>query len=225
MKNIVACVVAFTTTLVVGALVRAGAATDTSSDPTPYRGNAGDHDGHKPKKEALDPHAGHKQQNTVDKTKEEEKKKETGEQKKTDVEKISNLANTTDPVTGAIVTDGDGVTLDHKGFRIRFASDDSKAKFEKKPIRYYAKLSLEPSKDDAVKKVDASTYQNSAPPEDCPFCAMPIDLEGDVYILHRGFKIFFGCWGGCYEKFLADPAKHYAAYGLMEKDGKLTRKE
>ena len=58
----------------------------------------------------------------------------------------------------------------------------------------------------------------------CPIMGGEIDPEGDVFILHRGFKVYFCCWSGCADEFLEDPSKHYAHYGLEEKDGKLVRK-
>jgi YHS domain-containing protein len=160
-----------------------------------------------------------------------EKKDEGGE--KTDGDKkpverpvekpaeIVDLGNENDPVTGEKL-DETKVTLEHKSWRIGFAKDESKKKFEKNPVRYYAKLSLEPGKD-KLTKVDASKYEK-ATAEKCAIMGGDIDPDGEVYILHRGFKIYFCCWSGCADEFLKDPSKYYAHYGLEEKDGKLVKK-
>lgn len=104
------------------------------------------------------------------------------------------LKNTVDPVSG------DEVGADHDahhhrvyhGFLIHFASEDTGANFHRMPIRYLAKLDLEPTVDGEVIKVDASSYETPDLPDECPFCGMALNEEGDVYILHRNFKIFFG---------------------------------
>lgn len=178
------------------------------------KGNApagDDHAGHDKK----DAHSGH------GKEAKEEKSPEWDGKVKVD------LKNKTDPVTGGAIGD------DHDkhahavfhGFQIHFVDDKSVQRFKRHPRRYMQKLELEQTLDGSVVKVDASTYVTPKLPEECPFCGMKIDADGDVYILHRGFKIFFGCWGGCDGKFLKDAAANYAHYGLVEKEGKLVKKE
>ena len=71
--------------------------------------------------------------------------------------------------------------------------------------------------------MDASKYEK-ATAEKCAIMGGDIDPDGDVFILHRGFKVYFCCWSGCADEFMQDPSKHYAHYGLEEKDGKLVRK-
>ncbi len=104
------------------------------------------------------------------------------------------LKNTVDPVSGEDVGDDHGAHHHrvYHGFLIHFASEDTGAKFHRTPIRYLAKLELEPTVDGEVIKVDASSYETPDLPDECPFCSMPLDEEGDIYILHRNFKIFFG---------------------------------
>jgi YHS domain-containing protein len=107
---------------------------------------------------------------------------------------------------------------------VHFESDATKAKFDRKPIKFLNMLSLEPAVDGSVKLVDASDYQDAVT-EFCPF--MPeseVDPHGTVYILHRGWKFYFCCWTGCGDYFMQDPAAAYDWYGLVERDGKLVRK-
>ena len=137
------------------------------------------------------------------------------------------LKNKTDPVTDAAIGD------DHDkhahavfhGFQIHFTDDDSITRFKRHPKRYMQKLELEQTLEGGVVKVDASTYVTPELPDECPFCAMKIDPDGEIYILHRGFRIYFGCWGGCDTKFLKDAAANYAHYGLIDKDNRLVKKE
>ncbi|HRJ79280.1 MAG TPA: hypothetical protein PLF37_12290 [Planctomycetota bacterium] len=135
---------------------------------------------------------------------------------------VAALGNESDPVSGAKL-EGTPVLLEHKHWQIGFASEDTRKRFEKNPMRYYAKLSLEPTTDGRLLQVDGSRYERALA-ADCPIMGGEIDPEGEVFILHRGFKIHFCCWSGCADEFLANAAKHYAHYGLIERDGKLVRK-
>jgi YHS domain-containing protein len=131
------------------------------------------------------------------------------------------LKNEKDPVSLKPVS---SVTAEYKGYLVHFESEATRARFERKPIKYLNMLSLEPRVDGGVFLVDASTYKDAVT-EFCPF--MPeseVDPHGTVYLLHRGWKIFFCCWTGCGDYFLQDPAKAYDWYGLVERDGKLVRK-
>lgn len=132
------------------------------------------------------------------------------------------LGNGSDPVNGAKL-EGTPLLLEHKQWRIGFASEETRKRFEKNPMRYYAKLSLEPTADGRLLKVDGQAYEKALA-ADCPIMGGEIDPEGEVFILHRGFKIYFCCWSGCADEFLANAAKHYAHYGLIEREGKLVRK-
>lgn len=104
------------------------------------------------------------------------------------------LKNRVDPVSG------DAVGEDHDahhhqvyhGFLVHLADEDSAARFRRGPVRYLAKLELEPTADGEVVKVDASSYETPELPDECPFCGMTMDETSDIYILHRNFKIFFG---------------------------------
>ena len=132
------------------------------------------------------------------------------------------LGNESDPVSGAKL-DGTPVLVEHKKWRIGFASEETRKKFEKNPMRYYAKLSFEPTADGRLLKVDGAKYEKALAAA-CPIMGGEIDPEGEVFILHRGFKFYFCCWSGCPDEFLVDARKHYAHYGLIERNGKLERK-
>lgn len=159
-------------------------------------------------------------------TKKEEPKKE--EPKKDDTPKWDgevkvDLKNAKDPVDKGDVKEQGKFTTVYYGFKVHFNSEENQKAFKLKPHVYVQRLSLELIDGDGhVKKVDATKYESAAP-ENCPICEMEIDAEGDVFILHRGFRIYFGCWG-CWKKFLAEPTKYYDAWGLQEKDGKLVKK-
>lgn len=135
------------------------------------------------------------------------------------------LKNPIDPVTGNKIQENSVLSAFHKGFIIHFSSKKSKQKFLKQAIKYYAKLSLEPLADGTIKKVDTSQFRVSVTPEKCPIMGGGITPKNDVYILHRGFKIYFCCWSGCYEDFLTNPENYYNSYGLEEKNGALVLKE
>jgi len=137
------------------------------------------------------------------------------------------LGNTLDPVSGAEVGEdhsrhAHGV---YHGYLIHFADDRTLAQFKRQPIRHLHKLELEMTAAGEVTMVDASAYVTAPMPEYCPFCDMEMVDVDDVYILHRGFRIHFGCWGGCAQRFLKNPQDYYADYGLMEVDGELVLKE
>jgi YHS domain-containing protein len=167
----------------------------------------GDHDGH------MDgDHDDH-----MDGDKKEEVK-EWGGKVKTD------LKNKKDPVGDKKIEDADTFTAVWYGFKVHFADARGLKKFKRQPYRYSAKLGLSMDGLTDIKKVDPSKCKKAKSPELCPFCSEEIDEKGDVYILHRGFKIYFGCWMGCWKKFLTEPSKYYDDYGLVEKDGKLMLK-
>ncbi len=184
-----------------------------------------------------DTHEGHKDmvmgeeagENKSDEKKDEKKPAEKKEEPKKDetpkwdAEVTEDLKNAKDPVDEADVNEQGKVTVVYYGLKVHFNSEDNQKAFKKSPHVYVQRLSLELLDGDGhVKKVDASAYVNAAP-ENCPICGMEIDADGDVFILHRGFRVFFGCWG-CWKKFLAEPTKYYDAWGLEEKDGKLVKK-
>jgi len=132
------------------------------------------------------------------------------------------LGNDTDPVSGVKLGSAPAMLV-HKSWRIGFESEANGRKFDKNPMRYYARLSLEPTTDGRLLKVDGSSFEKALASE-CPIMGGEIDPDGEVFIFHRGFKIYFCCWSGCPDEFLADAKKHYAHYGLVERDGKLVRK-
>ena len=134
------------------------------------------------------------------------------------------LRNTNDPVTGEAIDPARDFTETNRGFIFHFASEEARKKFKKNPVRYFAKLSLEPHTDGTAAVVDATNWPKAAPPT-CGVMGGDIDPEGDVLILHRGFKVFFCCWSGCADEFLQNPNLYYDHYGLVERDGKLVKKE
>lgn len=135
---------------------------------------------------------------------------------------LIDLKNDKDPVTLKPVAD---ITFEYKGYLVHVESDATRDKFENKPIKYLNMLSLEPRADGSVLLVDASSYQDAVT-DFCPVMTeSEVDPHGSVYLLHRGWKVFFCCWSSCGDEFLRDPAKFYDWYGLVERDGKLVRKE
>ncbi|MCC6572260.1 MAG: hypothetical protein IT462_00595 [Planctomycetes bacterium] len=207
MKYVLGGLTSFAAVLLVVALVRASV---LSQDAAPPAAN-------KTEQPKVDEHAGH---NAAEKTPEKAPEKSP---EKAPVKVVAvDLGNEADPVSGAKLDDKKTV-IEHKGWKIGFADEASSKKFLKNATRYSAKLSLEIGADGKWTKVDASKYEK-ATAETCPIMGGDIDPEGDVFILHRGFKFYFCCWSGCADEFLEDPAKHYAHYGLVEKDGKLVRK-
>jgi YHS domain-containing protein len=138
------------------------------------------------------------------------------------------LKNAKDPVSGNDVgADHDAhAHLVYHGFQIHFEDERTAARFKRRPVQFMQKLELELTSDGKVLKVDASKYQDPPSiPEECPMMGGDITKEDEVYILHRGWRIYFCCWSGCATDFLKEPGKHYAAYGLVEKDGKLVKRE
>lgn len=134
---------------------------------------------------------------------------------------LQDLKNEKDPVSLKPVAPDAAVTVDYKGFRVHFESQATRDKFNRKPLKYLNMLSLEPAVDGSVSLVDAATYQDRVT-DTCPVMVdSEVDPHGTVYLLHRGYKFFFCCWTGCGDAFMQDPAKYYAWYGLVEKDGKL----
>lgn len=134
------------------------------------------------------------------------------------------LRNSDCPVTGDYVGAGHDSHAHavYHGFLIHFADEDAVARFKRQPIRYLQRLELEKTPKGEVIKVDASTFKDPPRmPQECPMMGGDITPEDEVYILHRGWRIYFCCWAGCADDFLEDPAAHYAVYGLEEKDGEL----
>lgn len=214
MRNILGFATALAFALLVGGLIRA-AALSGQSEPE-----------HQPQED----HSRHQSANLQDNPGEASKPTpEDKEPQKQDPkpepkpEPVLDLKNAGDPVSGKAVGEAP-VVLEHKGWNIRFESEANRDKFLKKPVRYYASLSLEPGTGDKLLKVDASTYEKAAPAT-CGIMGGDIDPDGDVFVLHRGFKVYFCCWGGCGDEFVANPSKYYDHYGLVEKDGKLSRKQ
>lgn len=214
MRNVLGFVTALAFALLVGGLIRASAASRDGGEPQTVQE---DHSKHGEEKKEPKKEEPAKDEDTTSKDKKTEKDK--AEPKP---EPAVELENSTDPVSGKEVGESETV-LEHKAWKIRFESEANRDKFLKKPIRYYAKLSLEPTTEGKLLKVDASKYEKAAPAT-CGVMGGDIDADGDVYVLHRGFKVFFCCWSGCGDEFVADPAKFYEHYGLVEKDGKLVKK-
>ncbi|MCC7509161.1 MAG: hypothetical protein IT464_07275 [Planctomycetes bacterium] len=212
MRNLLGFTAAFAFVFLVGGLIRAAALSRTSNNMPDQPQQESQHGAH----EAANQEAG-AEESTPEEAKKDDAKKE---EPKADLPQ--ELENVSDPVSGKAVGENPTV-LEHKGWKIRFENGANRDKFLKKPIRYYAKLSLEPTKEGKLLKVDASKYEKAAPAT-CGIMGGDIDADGDVFILHRGFKVFFCCWSGCGDEFIADPAKYYDHYGLVEKDGKLVLK-
>jgi YHS domain-containing protein len=175
---------------------------------------------------AADEHAGHVMGDEPKTDKKEEKKEEPkkDETPKWGGDVKEDLRNDKDPVDKSDIKEQGKFTKVYYGFKVHFSSEANGQTFEKRPYRYLHYLSLEPIDADArVKKVDAANYIDAAPAT-CPVMGNEIDTEDEVYILHRGFRVYFCCWMGCWKKFLTEPTKYYDAYGLEEKDGKLVKK-
>lgn len=132
------------------------------------------------------------------------------------------LKNTTDPVGGEPIRAGDDFSWVYKGFRVRFATERNRLKFQRNPVRYLQKLGLE-MQGEALAQVDADSYRDARPAV-CPLMGNEIPADSDVFILHRGWRIYFCCWEDCWEQFLAEPARYYDAYGLQEQGGQLVAK-
>lgn len=180
-----------------------------------HKDNTGGHDAHK-EEPKTQPEAGHNSHKPIDDDDFNWDKVAAPAPKGAPVE----LNNEKDPVT---LKPAGAVTLEYKGFIVRFESEATRAKFAKKPLKFLNMLGLEPHVDGSVERVDATTYQDAVT-DLCPM--MPeseVDPHGTVYILHRGWKVFFCCWTGCGDKFMKSPAKYYDYYGLAERDGKLVR--
>jgi len=132
------------------------------------------------------------------------------------------LNNTNDPVTRKplppLGPDDKPITLDFRGFQIRFADALTRWRFEGAPLRYLHQLNLEPHPDGSISQIDPSGYL-AAVPETCPMMGSAVDPFGSVYVLHRGWKIYFCCWTGCGDQFMQDPVKWYPDYQLKEQPG------
>lgn len=138
------------------------------------------------------------------------------------VEQATDLKNARDPVGDEEIRGGDEFSWVYKGFRVRFATERNRLKFQRNPVRFLQKLGLE-MQGEALAQVDAAAYRDARPAV-CPLMGNAIPGDSDVFILHRGWRIYFCCWEGCWEQFLAEPARYYDAYGLLEKDGQLVAK-
>lgn len=199
MKYAIAFIVAFAVVAAGAALVRVSLTGEREHSPA-SNDEAPTHDAHADHNDHADPndHADH-----------------------ADVE--LDLRNAHDPVSGAAIGDDHSAHAHavFHGFQIHFESDDTSRRFTRRPDRFMQKLELERTLNGEIIKVNTAEYRTPKLPVECPFCGMEIKPEDDIYILHRGFKIYFGCWGGCDQEFLEDPKSHYAAYGLEERDGKL----
>ena len=146
------------------------------------------------------------------------------EVKEWDGEVKTDLKNEKDPTSDTKIEDADAFTAVWYGFKAHFADEKGLKKFKRRPYQYSAKLGLAMDGLTDIKKVDPADYKTAKSPKMCPFCSSEIDESGDVYILHRGFKIYFGCWMGCPTEFLKNPGEYYEDYGLAEHDGKLMLK-
>ncbi|MEE9311501.1 MAG: hypothetical protein V3V10_03715 [Planctomycetota bacterium] len=131
-----------------------------------------------------------------------------------------NLKNANDPVNGEVVTAENRLTLIFHGFKVHLNAAKSVKRFKRRPIQYLVPLELEMLFDRTVKQVNPSDFIDPPIiPETCPMMGSEIEPEAGVFMFHRGYKIYFCCWNGCADEFLAVP--EYAAYGLKEQDGKL----
>jgi YHS domain-containing protein len=177
------------------------------------------------KKDAHDGHdMGEKKDDAKkDDAKKDDAKKETPEW---DGEVETDLANKTDPVSGVEIPEGAQHYVVHHGFKVHFADEKSIKKFKRRPIQYFVPLELEKTTDGKVKKVNAEDFKDPPIiPATCPFMGGDISKDDGVYIFHRGYRIYFCCWNGCWEDFLKEPSEYYGEYGLVDKDGKLVPKD
>jgi YHS domain-containing protein len=149
-----------------------------------------------------------------------EEQPEWGGEVKTD------LKNAKDPVTGKEIAERADHHVVYRGFKIRFEGESTLKRFKRRPVQYFVPLGLELTAKREVKKVNPEDFKDPPViPATCPFMGGDIIKEDGVYMFHRGYRIYFCCWNGCWEDFLKDPAKHYGEYGLNEQDGKLVPKE
>lgn len=173
-----------------------------------------------PKKEEKKPaedHSGQgKTEQAKDDTKEEKKADPWGGEVKVD------LKNAKDPVSGAEIAEDGKIEAVYKGYRVRFADEKSLKKFKRRPVEFFVPLELELTADGEVKQVKAADFKDPPIiPAKCPMMGGDIVAEDGCYMFHRGWRIYFCCWNGCWSDFLKEPTKYYAEYGLQEKDGKL----
>lgn len=221
MKYALAFIASFILVAGLTAIVRVSASDAPIADASPQEKKDTEKD--TPKKDAKDPHHGHdmgdiKEDSDKDEEKAEEKS-EWGGEVETDLE------NEKDPVSDKEVGDGEHHVIYH-GFKVHFADEKSIKKFKRRPIQFLTSLELEKTTDGDVKKVDPTDFKDPPViPDTCPMMGGDVFAEDGVYILHRGYRIYFCCWNGCADDFLAESSKHYAAYGLEEKDGKLVPKK
>lgn len=221
MKFVITFVAAFALTagVVVFARVTFGEAPEAKDTA-----QASGRDGSDSKKPEDDEHAQHQQPDTEKPPvePEEEPTEKPPEEAKdfwADAVKVD-LKNAKDPVNGKDITDDNRLTVVYDGFKVHLDSARSVKKFKRRPVEYLVPLELEMDADGTVKQVKPSDF--IAPPiipEACPMMGSDIDPEGEVFIFHRGYKIYFCCWSGCAGDFLAKP--EYAVYGLKDQDGKL----
>ncbi|MCA8916697.1 MAG: hypothetical protein KDB90_14990 [Planctomycetes bacterium] len=204
--------------------VQAGEAPIADAAPQHHQDDAKEH----PKKD--DGHDGHDMGDKKDEGHDAhgndgDKKEEKKEESEWDGEVKTDLKNETDPVSGDKIGEDAKHSVVYHGFKVHFSEDKSIAKFKRRPIQYCAALGLERTTEGEIKKVDPDEFKD--PPTiaaTCPIMGGDIVKEDGTYILHRGYRIYFCCWNGCWEKFLKEPSKYYGEYGLEEKDGKLQPK-
>jgi hypothetical protein len=179
MKNALAALTAFAAMLLMGALARAAVASrDATPGNAPASAPTHNHAANAPAN--VEPGTGHKNHVVADNTPEDPPPKET---------EFAELGNTLDPTSGAPLGAAP-LSVQHKGWRIGLADEAGKTRFLKNPIRYYAKLSLEPVTGGNPIKVDGSKYEKALA-EICPVMGNEIDPDADVFIFHRGWKVYF----------------------------------
>ena len=221
MKYALAFIASFVLVAGLAAVVRVSASDAPIADAAPQEGKGSKED--TPKKDAEDPHKGHDMGGKEDDAKDDGDKETV--KPEWDGEVDTDLKNKNDPVSGKEVGESEHNVVYH-GFKVHFAEEKSITKFKRRPIQYLASLELEKTTDGKVKKVDPADFKDPPIiPDTCPMMGGDIFADDGVYIFHRGYKIYFCCWNGCADDFLAAPSKHYAVYGLEEKDGKLVPKK
>lgn len=188
-----------------------------------------DHGEHKKEDPKKDPHEGHDMGGKKVDAKEDHSGHDMGEKKEApewDGEVQTDLANKKDPVSGDEIPEGAAHHVVYHGFKVHFADEKSIKKFKRRPIQYLVPLELEKTTDGKVKKVNPDDFKDPPViPATCPMMGGDVFADDGVYIFHRGYKIYFCCWNGCADDFLKEASKHYAVYGLQEKDGKLVPKD
>ncbi len=200
------------------AFVRVQAAEPPVAQADPKKEEKKDERKEEKKEEKKDGHDGHHAGDKTDNAKKEQP--EWGGEVKTD------LKNAKDPVSSKEIAQGVDHHVVYHGFKIRFEGESTLKRFKRRPVQYFVPLGLELTAEREVKKVNPEDFKDPPViPATCPFMGGDIIKEDGVYMFHRGYRIYFCCWNGCWEDFLKDPARHYGEYGLQEKDGKLVSRE